>query len=320
MKYNCCDALLHKLAINPDNINFCCSPYDNKLSYIDNYNGEVIDIEDYKQRRNYYIEKFKKGDIPEPCQGCSFCEEKEWDEQIGFKFISISTRTKCNCNCKYCFQSKDDPKIKHQLNTQITHDIKPVIKDLYNENLILENCIYIIGGGEPTVFPEGELEYLTYIGISSKANIFILTNGIIYNETIAKVLSMAKAGIMVSIDAGTKSTYEKIKGVKEFDTVWKNMSKYIKATKGNSLAYVNLKYIICPGINDNIEEIKAFIKKCFDVGCHKILISIEYDWFSTNKDKPISNELKESLLYLNSLKNKGVEWNDTPDWFEAQIR
>ena len=81
---------------------------------------------------------------------------------------------------------------------------------MYNNNLILEKCIYIIGGGEPTVFPEGELEYLAYIGLLTKANIVILTNAIIFNESIAKIISMADSELKVSVDAGTKETFEKM--------------------------------------------------------------------------------------------------------------
>ena len=320
MKFKCCDALLHKLAINPDNINFCCSPYDNKLQYLDNYNGELIDIEDYKKKREYYLSKFKAGEIPEPCQNCSHCQENEWDEKIGFSFISISTRTKCNCDCFYCVHSKGNPDTKHWLNTKDCWDVKPVIKELFNNNLILGKCIYIIGGGEPTVFPQGELEYLAYIGLLTKANIVILTNAIIYNESIAKIISIADSELKVSVDAGTKETFEKVKRVKEFDTVWKNLAKYVKATKNNPIGRVQIKYIIIPGVNDSLKELKAFTKRCFDIGCTHIEIAIEYDWYGANKDKPISNELKETILYLKSLRSKGVFFGDARDWFEAQIQ
>lgn len=320
MKFKCCDALLHKLAINPDNINFCCSPYDNKLRYLEDYHGEKIDFQDYERRRNEYLEMFKSGTIPEPCQNCSHCQEQEWNEKIGFNFISISTRTKCNCDCYYCVQSKGDPYLKEKLNTQACWDVRPIMKDLFNQNLIMEKCVYIIGGGEPTVFPQGELEYLACIGLLTKSNIVILTNAIIYNENIAKIISIADSELKVSVDAGTRETFEKIKRVKQFDTVWKNLAKYVKATKNNPLGRVQIKYILLPGVNDGMKDIKAFTKRCFDIGCKHIEISIEYDWFGENQDKPISKELKEALEYFNSLKSKGVFFGDARDWFEEQLK
>lgn len=320
MKFKCCEALLHKLAINPDNINFCCSPYDNKLQYLNDYKGELIDMEDYKNRRSYYLEMFKKGDIPAPCQNCSYVEEKEWNEQVGFNFISISSQTKCSCNCIYCIQSLGDENIKKDLNTRKCYDVRPVIKALYDDNLILKDCIYIIGGGEPTEIQGGEFEYLAYVGLLTKAHIVILTNAIIYNEYVEKTLSVASAELKVSVDAGTKQTFEKIKRVKAFDTVWKNLKNYVKATKNNPRARVQIKYIIIPGYNDTLKEVQAFTERCFKLGCKHIEIAIEYSWYGENKDKPISDNLKDVIKYFASLKQRGVFFGDAHDWFEEQLK
>lgn len=319
MEFKCCDALLHKLAINPDNINFCCSPYDNKLQFVDNYDGSLLDWDDYTQKRTKYLEMFKNGDIPKPCENCSHVEEKEWSEEIGFSFLSISTRTKCSCNCFYCVQSKGDENKKRELNTKECWDVLPVLNELKNRNLILPNCLFIIGGGEPTEFPPGELESLLYMGLMTESNIVVLTNAIIYSESIAKTISVAKSELKVSVDAGTKETFEKIKRVKAFDKVWGNLAKYVKATKDNPLGRVQIKYIVVPGVNDNIEEAKAFIKKCFDIGCKHIEIAIEYGWYGENKDKPISSTLKKTIRYFDSLSLKGVFFGDASDWFKEQL-
>ncbi len=321
MKYKCCDALLHKLAINPDNINFCCSPYDNKLQYLNNYNGEVIDIADYRKRREYYLNMFKSGNIPEACQNCFHVEEKDWDEEIGFKFISISSRTKCSsCDCFYCIQSLGKPEIKKELNTRQCWDIKPIIKELYNENLILKDCIYIIGGGEPTEFPQDELEYLMLVGLMSDVHILILTNGIIYNENIAKLLSVGKVSLKISIDAGTKATYQKIKRVNAYDKVMTNIKKYSQAAKNNPNGIVEAKYIICPGINDNLKEAKAFISKIKKAGCKGLEVALEYSWFNSNKNNPVNGTLRETLSYFREITKNGFgNFGDADSWVASKL-
>ena len=58
--------------------------------------------------------------------------------------------------------------------------------------------------------------------------------------------------------------YEKIKRVKAFDRVWENMAKYAAAgvqDKHVNKGYVILKYIIIPGVNDNLSELKKFAQK-----------------------------------------------------------
>lgn len=318
MKFKCCDALLHRLTINMDSIDFCCSPYQDKLRYLNNYEDKLIDIEDYKQKREYYIEKFKANDLPEPCQNCEYCKEDNWDEKPGLTLLSVATETKCNCDCFYCVHSKGDPNTKKWLNERKGCDIKPLIKDLYNNDLIRPNCLFVIGGGEPTLFSNNDLEYFLYIGILTKAHIIVLSNGIIFNENISKLLSVADLEFKVSVDAGTKETYEKIKRVKEFDTVWKNLETYAKAAKNNPIGKVQIKYLLIPGINDNMKDISAFTKKCFAIGCNHIEIAIENDWYGENKDKPISKELKDAILYFKSLRNQGVFFGEEKDWFEKQ--
>ena len=108
------------------------------------------------------------------------------------------------------------------------------------------------------------------------------------------------------MDAGYKKTWEKIKRVKGFDNVWNNLKKYIKAEKKNPNAHVTIKYIIIPGINDNIKEVKEFIKRALKIGCKSIEINVEFFWMNENFDKPISAQLKEVLKYFKSLQDKNV--------------
>lgn len=319
MIYKCCDRLLHKLAIGHSEITFCCEPYSPSLPYIKNYDGIPIDIDNYKKVREQYIDMFKKGNIPVSCQNCYQLQEKDWDESFGLNFISISSQTKCSCNCIYCTHTKGDIELKRYMNTQKCYDVRPIINALYNDNLILKNCIIVIAGGEPTEMPNDQLEYLLYFGLVTGVMIVILSNGLLYNENIAKTISVACSELKVSVDAGTKETFEKIKGVRGFDKVWKNLKKYINVAKTNMNAKVQIKYIIIPGVNDNMKEVTSFINRCFDIGCMNIEISIENSWYADNKDKPISEELRNILEYFDSLKDKGVAWGDAKNWFIQKL-
>ena len=274
-------------------------------------------MDDYKEKREKYVQMFKDGNIPEPCQNCPHVEEKNWNEEIGFTFISISSQTKCNCNCFYCIQSKGNPQTKKILNTRECYDVKPVIKEIYDKNLIKKDCTYIIGGGEPTIIKNGELEYLIYIGLISEAQIMFLTNGIIYNKYIGEALSIGKCSLKISVDAGTKEIYKKIKGVDKYNNVWRNIKKYIANSKNNPNANVQIKYILIPEKNDNIEEIKKFIKKCKSNKIKNIEIDFEYDWFGANKDNHLSDELTKTLKYLRSLQE--VSFINQDDWVNKKL-
>lgn len=325
MKFKSCEWALSHLVINSKDINYCCASFDKRLTYLEEYDGHLIDIDDYLKRRSDYIEMCKKGDYPEACKECPSLEERNWDEAPGFDDISVSNRTKCSCNCIYCIISgggKTD--IKSELNTRPVWDIKPVLEDLRSKNMIKPGCHFIIGGGECAEYPDGELEWLIYFSLAVDGYIELLSAGIVYSKAIEKVLATGHSQLKVSVDAGTKETYEKVKRVKGYDRVWDNLKNYIKAAKQNPEANVVIKYVIIPGVNDNLKDAKTFIKKCSAIGCESIEINMEFFWMSENHDKPISKELKQTLEYFNNFTNKNLVFSSNinshiKDWLKQNL-
>lgn len=305
MKFKCCESILSHLVINPNDIQFCCSTFDKKLILWDKYDGSLIDINDYIEKRNTYIKNCKSGNIPEICLECPFLQEKEWDESLGFKDISASNRTKCSCNCTYCIISVGgDAEIKKSLNSFEPYDIKPVLEHLRKNNMIKPGCNLVIGGGDCSEYPKGELEWLVYFASITKCFLTLLSSGIFYSKAIEQALTAENCELKVSVDAGAKAVYEKIKRVKAFDKVWENLAKYIKSSEKNPQSNVIIKYIIIPGVNDTMEEAKAFLDKCTEVKCKNISINMEFYWMNENFDKPLSENLKNTLLYFHNVAEK----------------
>ena len=307
MIFKCCEWAISHLVINTDNLMYCCASFDKQLKFLETYDGSEIDINKYLSDREAFIENCKKGIFPEVCKDCPTLEERDWDETPGFIDVSVSNRTKCSCDCTYCIISGGGNKeVKRKLNTQETYDVRVLLNQLRNNNLFKKGCHFIIGGGECAEYPDGELAYLINFVRDFKGSIEFLSAGITYSEDIKKSLEIDEAKLKVSVDAGTKKVYEQIKRVKGFDKVWDNLKKYIKASSKNPNALVTIKYIIIPGVNDNIKEVKEFIKRCKKIGCKAIEINVEFFWMNENYDKPISKTLKETLIYLDSLKKDNV--------------
>ncbi len=307
MIFKCCEWALYHLVINSEDLTYCCQSFDKKLTFMENYHGEPVDIDKYLKDREEYIERCKRGDYPEVCKDCPTLEERDWDETAGFIDISVSNRTKCSCDCIYCIISGGgNSEIKKELNTRQVWDVKPVLSSLRDRNMFKSGCHFIIGGGECAEYPKEELQWLIDFVFSINGSIEFLSAGITYSEAITKALEKGETKLKVSVDAGYKKTYEKIKRVKGFDKVWHNLKKYIKAEKKNPKAQVTIKYIIIPGINDNIKEAKEFIKRALKTGCKSIEINVEFYWMNENFNKPISENLKEVLKYFNTLKDKNV--------------
>lgn len=326
MKFLCCKTLFRDLIFHPDVVAFCCAKVTDELLCFEKYDGRVITKESYLAARNKYIDNFKKGIIPDVCKRCHNLEEKEWDESAGFNVLSLAYKTKCSiCDCFYCTLSQGNPDKKKEQNNIKTYDIRPILENLRNENMILPGCSISVSGGECCEYPKGELEYMTYFAQVNNCVIEYLTSAIKYSDCIASALSTIPSKIIVSVDSGTKQMYERIKRVKAYDVVWKNLEKYINCTKNNSKADVFVKYIIIPDCNDSVEEVKAFIAKCKSIDVKRILIDMEFTWIAKHQNEKANGRLKDVICYFNKVKkeecnNMNIDFtNDCKFWCERQI-
>lgn len=300
MGFKCCDYLLNEIVFAQKNlIPCCCSPTHNYSSvFIKNLNGENFDTDLYFEQRGKYISMLKNGIVPEPCIGCYRLKEKDWEEALNITRIIITNRTKCSCNCVYCSLVKFGGQTKKELNNAETYNIIPLLKDLHKKNLIKPETLITVAGGECSEYPNGELEFIVYLAFICNCRLELLSSGLFYSKGIAQALKSPKTMLKISADSGFKSTFEKIKRVKRYEAFWRNIKAYAQASCENS--QVRLKYIIIPDINDNIDEVNAFVNKCKQAECKFVELSVEYEWFNANKDKPVPENIKQIYKCLKS--------------------
>lgn len=304
MKYVSCFLLEH--AINLDcmnNVKPCCTGENNATNaifWMRNYNGEDFDVEKYINSRNHYIKLMREGNMPEQCKGCFNLENKDWDDNPKVKYIAIANETKCSCNCVYCHLADD----KEYFDTYKSYNVMPVLNALKQYNLLNDTTMDIVGG-ECTEYQDGQLKEIIDFALNNNCWLHFFSSGIIYSKDIAKALHQSKANLCVSVDSGTKETYEKIKRVKAFDRVWQNLTDYSNSGVKNEITnkgYVILKYIIIPEINDNVEEIQNFLEKAKASGCSWVRFVVEYNWFMKNSNNPIPTHFWKLLDYIEANK------------------
>lgn len=306
MKQQCCEFLLNQIAFYNDAIRPCCSfSIEKNNLFSHNYNGDIEGIRKYLDIREDYIKAFINGQPPACYKGCTiFSTGEEVDQNYSFKLktIIISHRVYCSCNCIYCEPSSyGNKEHRLELNKAKSYDIKPILNYLKDNNLIERNCRFLLCGGECSEYPEEELAWLLYFALSIDGEVLMLSSAIKYSPLIAEVLKIRNNVLKISVDAGTKETFEKVKRVKAFDLVWKNIERYISVQKKYNAknSYVELKYIIIPEVNDTIEEAKAFIKKCRDVNCEYVRLDVEHEWLSKNKyNQDMHSNVKKIINYF----------------------
>ncbi len=273
-----------------NNINFenvritpCCPPADYIRPSVP-YMGGPLPLEAIVQMRGKTREEIRQG--ISPCLQCPFLTKgKRRINGILFETITLNHFGHCNARCSYCSAWYPSNYEKYKPN----YEIFEALEWLFINNLINPTGSPIIwGGGEPTILPEFE----KVMGLLSKYNkpSLVNTNAIIYSENLVNALSRNLTTIQISLDAGDKETYKKMKGLDLFDQVVDNIKKYSKV--GNKR--ITLKYIV-NDVTNSKESILKFLKIAGDLNISNIAISPENHETYT---KEISNQTLESIVFF----------------------
>ncbi len=285
MKRYICKKLENTLNFLPNKIGFCCSHVEGPFFEYSDQNS--INISSIKKCRNSYIKQLKSGIIPKECRGCIEFEEIHNNNIFDF-FLSNSGRflikkiivnhfKQCNCKCIYCAQKKI---WGDEIGTN--YELLPIIKELYKKNAIDKHNLEVeFQGGDVSVLKEFEQLFKEFINGGCRKFV-ILTNGIKYLPEISENSNNAEINMIISLDSGTRETFEKIKQVNAFDSVLDNIKEYAKNN-----VYVDLKYILIKDINDNPSEIFSFLNVVKELVCvRSIIFDIDYrDMLFGNQDE-----------------------------------
>lgn len=253
--YKSCNLILHGICFYPNELVCCCYSPNEQVNggmppiLFDNYKGEVISKNELFSKMKSFSSVFKNGSCPDVCQNCFQIQEKDWDESEYIDFITITHYTCCNADCIYCSNNLE---IEERSNDK--YNVMPFLMYLKNEGILKDNLELHLGGGEITIYKECE-SILEEFGIKGNAKIYAATNAIHFSENLYKAIQNGNTDVIISLDCGSRETFKRIKRIDAFDKVIENIYKYSSAKENK----VTLKYILIPGINDNMDEFKKFI-------------------------------------------------------------
>lgn len=275
-----CEKLEKTLHFQYDIIRFCCSCAEGPgVDFSETSHN--FDFSFIKKQRDFYISELKKGKIPKACSGC--IELKKRKEKTNFfkeffsknpdhkiKHIIVNHYKQCDCSCIYCSQ-------KLLFNEkQQNYELLPIIKNLYINKILDEDNLKVeFQGGNISVLKEFE-DLANEFYSHNCRDFVVLTNAIKYLPILEKICNNEKSHICISLDSGTRETFKIIKGVDKFDETIENIKKISK----NISTYTSYKYIIIQNINDNIDELKAFLSIIKSLEKRSLVI-LEIDYRNT---------------------------------------
>lgn len=227
------------------------------------------DASKYMELKNKITESIENGAIDIECHGCRAIQEDWYPVNRVLSYVNYCAWNTCNFKCSYCFGiGQGAPDLDEERKSEIGFGefIEPYLDNgwLTQDYDAIHSTV-----GEPTIHPKRKKFYDAFNGYVMTIN----TNGSIFDEHLFDLMNEKKALVQISLDAGTRETFAKIKGVDCFEKVISNIKKYSEAKIG----IVILKYIFVTDVNDNGEDIDGFVNIVEKTGVDCVNLAIEFE-------------------------------------------
>ena len=200
-------------------------------------------------------------------------KRKEISEKDSPKIINIANDSVCNLHCPSCRK-----KVYVKNNEDVQMEIDACLDELFKSNwLDIADNLYVGGGGE--IFLSNNYKRVLYGLGSKKKNVTIMTNGTLFTQKEWEQLEgkYEHINFMVSVDAATKDTYEKVRCGGNWKKLMDNMDFMSNLRKENKIDKVTVIMIVQKA---NYKEIPDFIKWAKDMGFDRVSLSHIRNWWT----------------------------------------
>jgi pyruvate-formate lyase-activating enzyme len=266
-------------------LQFCCMNGLSPHCTVGRYSTEHMSgyIQQIKVLRENTLKDIQNDNCSSGCVDCFLRRKAWWAKDYRIREIKFVLPLACNFRCYHCVYSFYDKKVVCAEMVQYFTDNAGVLDYCANINL---------AAGELAVQKDAD-ETLNKL-LTAPLQLILATNASVYKPQIEKLLAVRHAIVTTSVDAGTRETFKKIKGLDVFDKVRDNIIRYGKASGD-----MRLKYILFDGLNDNKEDIDGFLQLVKDSGINRIILSLDVLFEGQNRQrKSYGAGIKESIGYF----------------------
>jgi len=204
------------------------------------------------------------------CMKCAQYTLGDWKNSYLIDYVNLSMYpAPCQCRCFYCEVSKDHfDAIKDADVVSGYEKMFDALKYALEIGLITPKARWQISSGEIAIHPYRDRIFDL---VQDRTAIFY-TNCFNFDSKIAANLAAnPDSAIKLSIDAGTRETWRKVKGTDNFGKIIENLTKYRNSSQRPE--QIALKYIVLPGINDNPEDYAAIIDLMKALGTRSLMLA-----------------------------------------------
>lgn len=291
--YSFCKFICESVYFDYDNSVKLC-PYNNLGLINENFDGIWFDTEKFMEERKNCINLMTAKNLPSCCSDCIHLDKTgKIKIKQALKYIYFSDWKFCYVNCSYCKRPKTDDFIKAK-----HYDILPSIKQMIDKKLLNTKTKFVFECGDACVHPE--FDKIIYFLLDYEAkNIIVNTPALRYCQSISDMISKNSGEVIITFDAGTKFTFNKIKGLDRFDEAVNNIKKYVSHQEPDEKRVI-LKFTMLEGINDNEKEILEWFILSRDLKIKKLLFEIESTWYKKIKNS-VPKYIKDIIIFVKNM-------------------
>ena len=185
--------------------------------------------------------------------------------------LNVANDNICNLHCPAC---RMNVYAKNNEDSQL--EIDTCLDELFASGwLDKADILYVGGGGE--IFLSKDYKRVLYESSSKRKNVVIMTNGTLFTPKEWEQLEgkYDQITFLVSIDAATKETYEKVRCGGNWNKLMENMYFLSELRKENKVDVVKVIMIVQKA---NYKEIPDFIKWGKEMGFDEVVLSHVRNW------------------------------------------
>lgn len=202
----------------------------------------------------YFVEKGKFSSL-KPLEFDKYAESYRDDFPLVMEFELANT---CNLECRMCSGEVSSSIRKNR-------DKQPPLPNPYDDAFFAQLREFIphlreakFYGGEPFLIPVYYKIWDTVHECNPDLDMFVITNGSVWNERVEQVLERGRFDVAVSIDALDKTKLEKIRKNIVYEELLENIGKFNAYCRKNE-KYLSLSFTVQ---KENWDELPAMIDYC----------------------------------------------------------
>lgn len=175
------------------------------------------------EKRKWLFRLLNDEHIDFPCKQCHMVRTKRY-EDVNFArlgHIDLAATTVCNLRCSFCGYTVQD------LFSESKYDALAILREFTAEDVEWDAAVDF-NGGEPTLLRDLD-EYISYFS-SRRMRVFLYTNAVKFRQSVYDgLINGSIRWVVTSLDAGSPSSFMRIKKKDHFLQVVENLTRYAYA-------------------------------------------------------------------------------------------